>query len=293
MKAFAKGLSISQAKQTGIIADDDGDEFGPIQSTSETSAVSGINANEKTLFHGLVQICIQILSRAVVLQSPGRNRSNDKELIDLLCECENDEIFQALLDPFLLCVHRRDLYITPSSLDHLLTRIEGPLMSYKHGHSHRMHGLSIKLLDATSHIWLQKHSLIPDLGSKVRALFQWLASSLKEGKLRSWSTRDAFLNLCNNYLALDTHQKFLEGAEDEELDKNDLPDSILPLLTKDEDIRVRFNAALACSQLFSTGYIQDKDAMAVYAHIRGQLCVILSECVKRKIRFYAVSELIV
>ena len=66
---------------------------------------------------------------------------------------------------------------------------------------------------------------------------------------------------------LNAGEPFPGRREDFESDENQdvlLPGSILPGIGKDDDIRVRFSAAISCARLFSTPYMESKNMEEVY-----------------------------
>ena len=221
----------------------------------------------------MVRMCVEFIALAPVLRSSDGQISRDKTLIDLVCNCTDVERFKLLLKPLLWHVERHNIRLTPSNVDDLLSCIEEPLISYNYGCSDDLHISVIRLLFATAHLWLQS-SFPAETAAKVRTVMNWLASSLKNGTLCSWRTRDMLCRFGDRYLGLDPMQLFLTNSSNEDTsDVDGLPDELLIFMIKDEDIRVRFTAALSCARLFSTPYIRSRDPMEVYTNIREQLCV--------------------
>lgn len=277
LKTFVTEAGKSLDKHLSPVVDDDRDGFGPIRTSNAPVAPVDRNTSDQHGIRSIVRMCVDCLALAPVLRSSEGHIAREKTLIDLVCNCNDVENFEMLMEPFLLHVERFSIRLTPSNLDALLTCIEVPLTSYNHGSSDVLHVVVIRLLHATTHIWLQ-NSFPTEIATKIRTVIGWLASNLKSESLCWWHTRDMLGRFWDHYLNLDPTQRFLTDPSIEEApDSDHLPDELISFMTKDEDIRVRLTAALSCARLFSTTYIRSRDPMEVYTNIREQLCLELKK----------------
>ncbi|KAI5119125.1 hypothetical protein M0805_005731 [Coniferiporia weirii] len=280
-------------KHSSHLMDDERDGFGPIRTTNSPAADLGRTLDDRNVAKRVIVTCVDIIAQIPVTQPSGGKVTRDRSLIDIVCDCDDDDRFLVVLEPVLRNVQQQHIPLTVSALDRLLMRIERPLMSYKHGRSNVLHIAAIHLLDATSYIWLQQSLSSSEPVKKIRTLIQWSATSLSENIL-CWHARDALCRFLDRYLNLDPLQAFLtDWAGEEAMDPEELPDAMLPLLTKDEDVRVRLTAALSCARLFSTAYIRTKDPMEVYTNIREQLCVDLSSYEHMLTRFLCLANILI
>lgn len=264
------------SKHLSPVIEDDQDGFAPMRLNDTPAIDVARELNEGDTTRRIVSICIDFLVLAPALRSTDDGTVKDRALTDLICECENDEAFLQALEPFLWHTQRRNFRLSISDLDKLLTRIEGPLMSYRYGNSDLLHVTTIHLLNATSYVWIQA-APSSDTSGKVYTLVKWLSDKLKEGRFICWRTRDSLCRFLEEYIRLDPTQRFLTDEKGVLMDGSDSPDTLIPLLLKDGDMRVRFTAARASASLFSTECIRSKDPMIVYTSVREHLCVDLSE----------------
>lgn len=282
LKTFANGTKLPTSK--GLLhhgLDEKDFDFGPIR-TSTNYAIDLPTSRSLEESHGIrriVWLCCDILSRAAVLQSQGGDVATDKSIIDLVCDCVDDDRFIVILTPLLWNAKRKNIRITGSIIDRILQRIEKPLMSYRHSRSTDLCLASVNLLTSTIHVWLASNTSSSELSGKIRTLVRWLIGSLKTG---DWKTRDSVVRFFDRYLILDPRQEFfLHPDEDEEVDLDSLPASLLPSILQDDDTRVRVTAAKACARLFSSTYMQtneeDRDAMTIYGEVRQMLCIDLTQ----------------
>ncbi|KAL5492086.1 TEL1 [Sanghuangporus weigelae] len=293
LRTFVSEESRASDRHLTPVVDDDRDGFGPIRTANTPLVDGGRNKDDFNGMKRIVEICIDSLALAPVLRSDGQV-VKDRSLVELICSCMDVEKFGIILEPFLLHVRNGNIRLSPSNVDALLTYIEEPLQSYNYKCSDSFHIVVIRLLDATASSWLQS-SFPEEISTKVQAVISWLAESLREDSLCSWQTRDMLARFWNHYLELDHLQNFVSHLSDPEVALNDqlLPDKLLPSMTRDEDIRVRFTVALSCARLFSTAYIRSKDPMEVYTTIREQLCIKLDNYEHLLTRFVCLGNILI
>jgi ataxia telangiectasia mutated family protein len=119
------------------------------------------------------------------------------------------------------------------------------LKQYQFSRSERIHQLVIELLDSTLSIWLSPQAQSNEVGEMIGELCAWLAKALRKQKISTWTLRDALVQFLDRYLSLDPSQTYWSPTEEE-----DLPTALLPMMTADHDIRVRFRVAVLNTRLF-------------------------------------------
>lgn len=284
-KSMLESLGATQTnghQQTSDAMMIDADDFDPIRTTRATPGLTNnLQHNPEANAHvkRLSSLIVNFLAMAPVLQSSDGQSTREKFIADLVCKCD-DHKFTILGHPYLHHVQIGHVYMSSSTLNKLLDRFEGLLMSYAYSRSEPTLLLAIHVLMASTDVWLQRQSLDPELSNKVRQLCQWFSDMLRQKKMRSWRIRDCLIRFYDFYLSLDPKQSFLTReatGEEEELDPEALPDRLMPTVSADEDIRVRFTVAVSCARLQSSSYIDDKDPTQVYDNMREYLCVQLSK----------------
>lgn len=275
LHSFSNRTRLPTGKSSG--SEEKDAEFGPIRTSTvyNLDIPDSRSLEESYGVRRIVWTCFAILSRASVLQSQEEDAIVDRSIIDLICNCSDDDKLIALLDPFVWHVERRNIRLTGPILDRLLERIENPLKTYQYSRSVNLCLASVKLLSSTIRIWLTPSPSSSSLDGKIRLLVQWLIANLKA---EDWSIRDSIVRLFDHYLMLDPDQGFFEQVDD---DEESLPATLLLSFLQDVDIRVRLTAAKACARLFSTTYVQngdgDRDAMTVYGEVNKMLCIDLTQ----------------
>ena len=228
------------------------DGFGPIRTTQ------GEHAFPVTLAtRNLMEICIVFLASVPALQCPTGQTPRDKELVKLVVECP-EEKFLLLGPPLLLVVRRGLLALSLDVLDNLLVKCADLLQRYSHAISDQFHFLVVDLLKSSLHIWMAKDSeaATSAIGERVQVLCGWISNMMEaaETKKRTtfWKIRDLVARFLARYLAEDPSQTFWPADyHDVEVKR---PLNSLLALNLDEDIRVRFRAAVLCASLFAVGH---------------------------------------
>ena len=118
------------------------------------------------------------------------------------------------------------------------------LKQYQFARNERIHQLLIDLLDSTLSIWLSPQAQSNEVGGMVGELCAWLAKALRKQKIATWALRDDLAQFLDRYLSLDPSQTYWSSTEE------DLPTALLPMMTADHDIRVRFRVAVLNTRLF-------------------------------------------
>jgi ataxia telangiectasia mutated family protein len=237
--------SISSAHQTTDVDDKDG--FGPIRTTPAHGSFRTI----QTLEDGqpaqqLLQICISFITCGPFLQSASGEPTRDKELTEIVLRCAKNQParFGLVCPIFLNQIRHGTLSLHLKHLDSFLNQMSDLLKQYQFARSERIHQLLIDLLDSTLSIWLSPQAQSNDVGEMVGDLCAWLAKALRKQKISTWTLRDALAQFLDRYLSLDPSQTYWSSTEE------DLPTTLLPMMTADHDIRVRFRVAVLNTRLF-------------------------------------------
>ncbi len=109
-----------------------------------------------------------------------------------------------------------------------------------------------------------------------------MALALKAGNIKSWKVRDTLARLYDRFVVENPSLSGWPSYEGEEDDPDEIvvsPDTLLPLVGGDVDVRVRFRAAVANAHLFSLAQKTERDPNQVYAGIKYHYAVDLDEYV--------------
>lgn len=191
LHSFSNRTRLPTSKNSG--SEEKDAEFGPIRTSTvyNLDIPDSHSLEESYSVNRIVWTCFAILSRASVLQSQEEDAIVDKSIIDLICDCSDDDKLIALLDPFVWHVERRNVHLTGPLSDRLLKRIENPLKTCQYSRSGSLCLASVKLLTSTICIWLTPNPS-SSLDGKPRLLVQWLIANLKA---EDWSIRDSIVRL--------------------------------------------------------------------------------------------------
>ncbi|KAG9313005.1 hypothetical protein JVU11DRAFT_6444 [Chiua virens] len=234
----------------------DHDGFGPIRTTQNTAPQEAHAAPVNLVTRRLAAICIIFLASVPVLQCPTGQTPRDKELIRLVRECSEEKIL-LLGPPLLTVVRRRLLTLTPEVFDNLLVKCADLLRRYSHAINDQFHFLVVDLLKSSLHIWMEKSSP-PAIGEHVQALCGWISNMMEAAETKKkttfWKIRDLVARFLAGYLAKDPSQTFWPTEyNDVEIKR---PLNTLLALNLDEDIRVRFRAAVLSASLFAANHVE-------------------------------------
>lgn len=240
----------SADRQDPAAAENDG--FGPIRSIApqEEHASSSALATRR-----IVETCIIFLASIPVLQCPTGQTPRDKELIRLIVECPGEKLL-LLGPPLLTVVRRRLLTLNIDVLDNLLVKCADLLRRYSHAISDQFHFLVVDLLKSSLHIWMEREATTSAIGEHVQVLCGWISNMMEATETKKkptfWKIRDLVARFLAEYLAKDPSQAFWPTDYHELEIKRPL--STLLALNLDEDIRVRFRAAVLSAILFAVGH---------------------------------------
>lgn len=251
---------------------DEKDGFGPIRTTQQSPETHQQTENTKAT-QCIIEVCTTFLAVAPILQSSSGEPTRDRELTELVLECSVEKFL--IVGPiFFDKVRQRTLNMSVNIFNDFLHKFEEILTPYVYSRSETVQLLVTHFLDSTMHLWLQQSVATSEVGDKARQLCRWRADLLRRNKIRSWKVRDRFARFLDRYLALDPLQVVWSIASHDE-DGNDveeglevLPAAMLPMLGADEDIRVRFRAAVVNARLFSIARSIEHDSLLLYNDIK-------------------------
>lgn len=273
----------------GIEADQD--DFGLTGGTITAAPVEAQRQTSGRIYvESILDVCMSFLAIGPILQSSGEEPTRDRELTDIVLNCDGDEFLLAS-KAYLVNVRRRALNINLATLDNLLVKFASLSTQYIYQLNDELKLMIICLLDSTAHLWTQPDFVGYDTVDKVRNFFGWLlelvrVSKDEDGKrtrtkVRSWRVRDTFVAFLARYMSLDPLERLWttgsSSVDVSDTDSNDdcpptLPSHILPAINQDEDIRVRFRSAYANATLFNLSRFNNSHPMVHYREIHASLC---------------------
>ncbi len=297
MNAMKRTLRVVLARITGRsftsdgIDTDDQDDFGLTRGTTTAAPIEAQRQSSgKTYVEAILGVCMSFLAMGPILQSSGEEPTRDRELTEIILNCDGDE-FLLTSKVYLANIRRRTLNINPATLDNLLVKFDSLSGQYIYQLNDELKLMIIRLLDSTAHLWTQTDLIGYDTIDKVRGFFMWLLGLVRvtkdedgkrtKTKVRSWRVRDAFVAFLARYLALDPFERIWAtrspSVDAGDADSSDgypptLPSHTLPTINQDDDIRVRFRSAYANATLFNLSRFSNEEPMAHYREIHASLC---------------------
>ncbi|KAH7890803.1 hypothetical protein F5I97DRAFT_1975119 [Phlebopus sp. FC_14] len=242
-----------QNHEDSSAGDQDVDGFGVSRTTRTTASEGSMTPSDLgPATRSTVDICVIFLASVPVLQSPAGEAPRDKEFVKLVTDCPEEKLL-LLGPPLLAAVRKRLLNISVHVLDNLLVKCADLLRRYSHAINDQFHLLVVNLLRSTSHIWLEATAAKSTIGDHVQVLCGWISGMTQATETRkkatSWKIRDLIARFIATYLVEDPSQSFWPADyHDHEVER---PLDTLLNMNLDEDIRVRFRAALLSANLFA------------------------------------------
>ena len=249
------------------------DGFGPIR-TAHTTASTGSARDVATTTHNrrILETCIIALAVVPILQAPSGEPTRSKDLTELVLNSNPDE-FILLAPPFCDQLSQRTLSVSTPSLEALLQKLDDICMPYAYKHNDETLLLVVRLLDATSSTWLDPSMVSTTVGKAARFYCWQMVKRLRQKGQRSWRVQDAIIRFLDAYLVKDPKQEIWKiPVDDEGVEEDELPATVLPTFGRDRDIRIRFRVAAVSPRLFTAGRIAKRDLLTgVYTEIRSNL----------------------
>ncbi|KAI0717973.1 hypothetical protein C8T65DRAFT_737500 [Cerioporus squamosus] len=254
---------------------DDTDGFGPVRSKHSAASDSVTRDVEKDAAQTrrIINTCITALAVIPILQSSSGEATRDRALTDLILESQPDE-FLLLAPSYCEQILCRTLSISNCKLEKLLQTLEDICIHYAYKNRVETKLLVVRILDATSHIWMQP-TIPVTLGDMARDYCQQTVKMLRARSQKNWQVQDTIIRFLDGYLAKDPEQTVWQmPIEDKSPKFEDLPSEVLPGLGSEIDIRIRFRIAATSPRLFRVGTVAGPKAMdIVYQQIHSQLSV--------------------
>lgn len=296
MNAMKTTLRVVLARITGRsltldgVDPDDQDDFGSTRGTTTAAPIEAQRqSGGRTSVEAILDVCMSFLAVGPILQSSGEEPTRDRELTDIVLNCDGDEFLLAS-KTYLANIRRRSLNINLATLDNLLVKFGSLSTQYIYQLNNELRLMIIRLLDSTAHLWTQPDLTGNDTVDKVRHFFRWLLELVQvtkdehgkktKTKVRSWRVRDAFVAFLARYMALDPFERIWAArspsVDDGDADSSDghptLPSHALPTINQDDDIRVRFRSAYANATLFNLPRFNNEQPMIHYREVHASLC---------------------
>ena len=296
MNAMKTTLRVVLARITGrsFTSDgdaDDQDDFGTTRGTITAAPIEAQRLSSGRIYvEAILDVCMSFLAIGPILQSSGDEPTRDRELTDIVLNCDGDEFLLAS-NAYLANIRRRTLNINPATLDNLLVKFASLSTQYIYQLNEELKLMIIRLLDSTAHLWTQHDLIGYETVDKVRNFFGWLLELVRvtkdedgqktKTKVRSWRVRDAFVAFLARYMALDPFERIWArrspSVDAGDADSDDghpptLPSHALPTINQDDDIRVRFRSAYANATLLNLSRFNNEQPMNHYREIHASLC---------------------
>jgi serine-protein kinase ATM len=291
MAAMKSTLRVILALTSDGMETGDQDDFGLTGGTITAAPIEAHRQSSGRIYvESILDVCMSFLAMGPILQSSGEEPTRDRELTDIVLNCDGDEFLLASR-AYLVNVRRRALNINMATLDNLLVKFASLSTQYIYQLNDELKLMIIRLLDSTAHLWTQPDFVGHDTVDKVRHFFAWLLELVRvtkdedgrrtKTKVRSWRVRDAFVAFLARYMSLDPFERIWttrsSSIDAEDADSSDgypptLPSHALPTINQDDDIRVRFRSAYANATLFNLSRFNDNQPMVHYREIHASLC---------------------
>jgi ataxia telangiectasia mutated family protein len=246
------------------------ESFAPIRNAQATA--DSQKFGDASAARCVAEVCISSLAVIPVLESSSGEPTRDKELTELVLKCSDERFFLAAR-VFFTHVRQRILSLSPNGLQNFLDKFSSLVTSnYTYGRREEVLLLLIHFLRSTLRVWLQDNIYHTETGKNVSDLLHWLSHLIKNKTARSWRVRDAITVFFDDYLSQDPTQKFWRSGDDSsegpDFEPSDiLPATLIPHIAADDDIRVRFRAAVANARLFLIVERLNVDPMNLYRGI--------------------------
>lgn len=283
--------SVFAAGQTSAV---DNDGFGPIRTTTTRQSSDVSEDRDASYFNCIVlETCIAFLTVGPALQSASGEATRDKSLTEVVLSCaESRPSVFILVCPILLQKTRQGFVnLSVKNLDNFLDELGNLLQLYEYARSRRAQLLAAQFLDSTLDTWASGQIVMGEVLGKVRNFCDWLFGALKKQKIKDWFVRDFLARFLDRYLAKDPDQSVWSGTDDE--DTEHLPDSLLPMMTSDEDIRVRFRVAVINARLFAVARRVGRSALTLYDSIKQWYTVDLDNYERMLTRMLSLGNIMV
>ncbi|KAI0630512.1 hypothetical protein C8Q77DRAFT_1063237 [Trametes polyzona] len=261
------------SKGSNAYANDFNDDFAPSLGTAVSTEATQKSSAVATHESHIARTCVTTLVIVPILQSSSGEPTHDKDLLDLLLQCEPGE-FLLVAPPCLDHIEQKRLHLSRSNMKDLLQQVGDLCSDYVYKNMEAAQLLVVRVLEATAHLWRGSYANDEEVGGAARFYCTQCVELLRRSGRRSLRLRDAIVRFLGEYLAVDPTQEAwslpIPGGDPPEPD--DFPAAILPTFADDVDIRIRFRFATISPRLLPVGSLAGRETMEVYRAVHRQLC---------------------
>lgn len=240
--------------------DDDG--FEPIRIASSIPT-SNSPATDASALQKLHEIYIPMLTRGPRFQSSEAMSTKDRALMECVAKAaRTQQDWFLMVAPIVFEeIHSENLSCDPKQMSTLLVGIGNLSSTLEHTGCPNVTVLAIQLLHSTLNLWARSHPLC-DLDETHSKIMVGLPSLVKLSvqELSAWKVRDAFVQFLEAYVSTDPSESLWRG--DRTL--RERPLSILKVMVRDRDVRVRYRAAIAMPRVMITSETSRKNLEQAY-----------------------------
>ncbi|KAK0467046.1 uncharacterized protein EV420DRAFT_1636079 [Desarmillaria tabescens] len=211
-----------------------------------------------------------------------REPTRDNELSSIVLGCKEDHSDRFIL----LCsvlgekFRCKTLHLGVEDLKKFLAVIVDLSDKYPYTRDEKYQLLVGHFLESILLIWIPINEADGPNSEHGGQLLSQMARALKVGVIKSWKVRDTLVRLYDRFVTIPN-------------DVEASPDTLLPFVGGDCDIRVRFRAAVANAHLFSFAQKTERDPNSVYASIKGHYVIDLDDYEGMLTRMLSLANIII
>lgn len=252
----------------------DEDGFGTMNvsnhgpSSSDVSKTSSFSPAR--VCQSLIKTAFTCVTRVLSLQASSLEPSRQKEMFDMLADCDGPQ-FIALGTIVFEAVRLGRLHLGVIVADEVLNSFEYFLQSYPYSKDESMYLLTITFLESTLPLWVKMSTAKDSFGSKIRVLCDFFTTEVEEGRLRSARVRTRLIVFLENYFKTDPHNLVWQLSFNKK--------KLLPILdvmkkfSRDADVYVRSQTASSLANLFTFASPVITEAFKTYTSFHREFSV--------------------
>ncbi|KAK0501309.1 hypothetical protein EDD18DRAFT_731100 [Armillaria luteobubalina] len=269
-------------------------DFGPVRTGSRQLSDWDDLVNVRLI----ADTCMSFLATVPILQSSSGEPTRDAELTDIVLKCQEGHSDRFIL----LCsvlgrkFRCKTLHLGVEVLRNFLDGIADLSDKYPYARHEEYQLLVGHFLESILLTWIPIHEGKGPGSETGEHLLSQMALALKAGNIKSWKVRDTLARLYDRFVVENPSLSgwpFYEGEDDDPDEIVVSPDTLLPLVGGDTDVRVRFRAAVANAHLFSFAQKTERDPNQVYASIRSHYVVDLDDYEGMLTRMLSLANIII
>ena len=252
----------------------DVDDFGPIRISAAQSAQGvGAPSGNVEASSRLFSVAVSLLTSGPFLQSLSREPSRDSELVELVvraCE-ESVPVFTAICPALLQEARKGTLALHPHQLCTLLESIGAVLKQYVSSKSHTLRLLLLEVLHSTIDVWESQAGRQSEVRTVVQTFLSFFAGFATNQLQSSWGLRKNLAEFMTHYLEVDpTAELWKPADQDGNILEDRLPLYLLRQMNFDDDMRVRFPAAVLSGHVMALSSKLGLDPPTAYQDFRTE-----------------------